>query len=490
MKCSKKVLALALGAVALLACVAPVAADEATADPNLRALRTDYVRNWYIFADTITDGVLKPGDQHIETMKNWWTSQSSGTQHNDRRDGYGNGVDPAYTYTGTDYGCSPTNHAGMHNPGAIPGWLPQQEDRLGFYMSYAQRDNELRSKWDAMTEHSGTLGDFEAETEGNKNGFAFGWVTNATKRGGDSKVIGNGTDRGQMKMDIYIHDGKFNGDINDASGFGYNVSNPNLSSSNDVNAHARDPHSGLYHIPQFDDDDAANGGTGTGYSPAFNAAMKAWYEYNSPTKTNSKSLSSADLASLVDSMDIREVLAQSITGGIGRWDAIFGDKTPDEIKKSILHGGYEYQDAFMDRGAYTNNAADGGVIAGLGGKGLGGDPTIDNWADQQVIRIDLDLASILADQVEGEKLDEIVFYDFGPAGDPNQGDNTPREIVFGIDMGRSVEDGQIYWEDGLGGKIWFPENRIYIAQVVPEPATMLLLSIGGLGIIVKRRRKM
>jgi hypothetical protein len=338
-------------------------------------------------------------------------------------------------------------------------------------MNYSQRDNELKSKWANMTDYGGTLGAYNAETEGNKNGFSFGWVTNAIKRDANGVIITDNSARGQMKMDIYVHDGKFVGEINDASGFGHNNSNPKLSSSNDIGEKARDPFNGMYHVPSFDE--GANG-----YTPLANAAMKAWYEYN--IGKPSKPLTAADLVDIVNSMDIREFTASSITGGASKWDAIFGDKTPTQILDNL---GYEYQDAFMDRGTYAENASDGGVIAGLGGKGLEGDPTIDNWADQQVIRIDIDLA--LEQFQDGIK--EIVFYDFGHAA--GSGQVAPREIVFGIDRSQTLAHGQIFGTAPDGSVIWFPENRIYIAQVVPEPTTMLLMGVGGIGIIAGRRRR-
>ncbi len=477
MKCSIKMLLLALGVAALLVCISPVVASptEPIANPAYRDLRTDYVRNWYIFSDEITDGVLMPGDTHVETMQNCWTSVSSGTMHNDSRGPYGQGsTNPTYTFPeGSDYPTAPLNYATTYNPTGTQAdyWFPQKEDRIGFYMNYSQRDNELKSDWYNMPEFGGTLGAYNAETEGDKNGFSFGWVTNAIKRDPITGLIDtDNSARGGIKMDIYVHNGKFVGDINDASGFGANISNPNLSASNDISEKARDPYNGLFHVPSFDE--AADS-----YTPAANAAMTAWYEYS--VGKASKTLSAADLVDIVNSMDIRELESYGITGGASRWDAIFGDKTPAQILANLQ---YEYQDAFMDRGTYAENSSDGGVIAGLGGMGLEGDPTIDNWADQQVIRIDIDLDSGEFD----ESIKEIAFYDFGYGA--GSGQTNIREIIFGIDRTQTVEHGQIFY-DTLEGRVWFPENRIYIAQVVPEPVTMILLGIGGLGLAVKQVRR-
>ena len=63
---------------------------------------------------------------------------------------------------------------------------------------------------------------------------------------------------------------------------------------------------------------------------------------------------------------------------------------------------------------------------------------------------------------------------------------SPRLIVFFADEG-----GNLYLDDG-NGRIYFPENRLFIAvtnEIIPEPATLCLLMLGAGTMIVLRRRR-
>ena len=200
-------------------------------------------------------------------------------------------------------------------------------------------------------------------------------------------------------------------------------------------------------------------------------------------------LTDAEFNQIVQSMAVYERYAM----GVAPSEAIAPNRTPAQIAASLFeHDGvtpYLYQDAFQYRESYVDYSNDGGVIAGLFGQ-ESYDPVVNNWGDQQVIRIDLSDRTFKAGDI-----DKLVFYDFGDSvpssvdgGDPNQLD--PRKIEFFIDPNQTVAHGQIYFDDGSGNRIWFPENRIYIAQtLVPEPMTLALLGIGGSVLAFRRRRR-
>ena len=127
------------------------------------------------------------------------------------------------------------------------------------------------------------------------------------------------------------------------------------------------------------------------------------------------------------------------------------------------------------------------MIAGLSGydeysSALGTPQKATCWGEQQVIRIDFDTETF-------DGIDEIIFYDWGDI-DPASGQQTnPQAIVISVDASNNL----YYDADASGGvspgDIYFPDNRIYIAQVVlPEPATAMILAIGGAGQIARRRR--
>ncbi len=136
------------------------------------------------------------------------------------------------------------------------------------------------------------------------------------------------------------------------------------------------------------------------------------------------------------------------------------------------------------------NANDGGVLGGLAGLS-DYNPVDNNWADQQVIRIDVSELML-------ETVNEIAFYDFGNSipGGVGVGQVNPVEILFGVDLAQTVAHGQVFHDankNGVwnAGEVWFPENRIYIAQVndVPEPGTMILLAAGGAALILRRTKR-
>ncbi len=461
--------------------------EEPSESGDYRGLRSDYVREWYIFSDTLTDGVLDPGDTYIATMKNWWTVESSGTQHNMIDGPYNPG---GYVY-GNDTASGPMNFA-THDASKNV-WLPMKEDRLNFYMTYSQRDNNDPTSWG-----SDALGKYMTERHGVTNGWALGWVVDNIKRDPiTNEVIPDTSFAGIDKMDIYIHDGKFNGVI---PGFGTSTSNPLITQSNDMSKLAKEPNqfvipaSQLYTPPQYND-------TSHTYDPASNVEMKNWWPISSG---GAVTLTDADIATIAASMEVKEV---DPDGSGVSWNAIFAGKTPDQIRDSaviqalLAAGGsldpavtkYLYQDAFINRGTYVENSNDGGVIGGLAGL-TDYNPVDNNWADQQVIRIDVSEEML---GVEGSLVNEIAFYDFGNSipGGVGVGQVNPVEILFGVDLAQTVAHGQIFHDANKNGawdpgETWFPENRIYIAQVnIPEPGMMLLLGLGGAALILRRNKR-
>lgn len=442
---------------------------EPTPESAYRELRSDYLKDWYVYADTVTDGILNPGDRNVGAIQNWWTPVSSGTQHNLNEGPYQPGN---YTF-GDDVPSAPMSYAD-HGDATKNVWLPRKEDRLGFYMTYSQSDNNTQNFWHSMR-GDGTdpwltaLSDYYKEKYAGTNGWALGWIVNDIKRLQDGSIDPNTSPAGTLFMDIMVHNGAGTYDYGD---WGQSISNPQVTQSNDINATAKDPFNGLRYPVKF------NEATGT-YEWTSNQARQAWWA------ANGDSLTPVDIANIANSMDVKERLAYDPSAWM---DAIAQGKTPKEILDAL---GYTYDDAFAERSVYANNSTDGGVIGGLSGYD-NYDPEENNWADQQVIRIDLSESTLLlGDQGEGN-IDELIFYDFGdsiPGSDATQQVN-PRVIAFGVDRNRTPAAGQIYLKDANTGDpvLYFPENRIYIARVVvPEPGTMLLIAFGGAALAMRRK---
>jgi hypothetical protein len=457
-------LSLAL-ATALLTVASGALAEPAEPTPSgdYRELRSDYVRTWYVYNDEDNNGILNPGDINVGNFNNWWTTVSSGTQYN-----YSEGPYNGYEY-GDDRPGAPMNHNSTTDA-ADNYWLPTAENSVSIYMTYSQMDNH-----DDFSAWGGLYGDFMNEQHGSTDGWALGWVTNAIKRDMYGNVIDDTSIAGTDVMDVFIHNGRYSGNI---EGWGMNHSNPQVTMSNDISLLSEDPNNPghPYQVPRFDEIAQA-------YNMAANTAMEAYF--NAGGSTN---LDAAILADIVASMELYEV--DPYEAG-AEWSAIYADKTPEEIITdavitALAGGEYTYDDAFLNRGTWTENSNDGGVIGGLGGQIE--DTEMEDWADQQVIRMDFSELMLAG-------LDEIVIYDFGDSdpGSTTSDQVNPIPMIFGIDHGRTAEEGQIFWEDPeTFERVYFADNRLYIAQTIvpiPEPATLSLLGLGSLALLRRRRNR-
>ena len=461
-----------------------------------RDLRPDYVRDWYIFSDKNdvkgANGILDPGDTYVSEFKNWWTVESAHTQYNYKK--------RSVFETAGDYMGAPMNPVSSN--AADNFWLSRESGVLNFYMTYSQFDNV---DWPDYTEPNGADWYLKKKAElalRNRytNGWALGFVANDHQ--GDSNAAQyDQTLAGRLKMDIFVHDGKRDTTYQDAGGAAQATrSNPAVSLSNDISIltldrFAADMVHGQLQPPNYTDLDGAD----VGYLWDIN---KRRFMENFG---NNEVVAKAAFDAVVASMQLYETDPYALTDP----DVIINGKSPADILTSL---GYEYQDAFLQRdrtdpslgspfGAGSNA---GGVINGLGGKDNfdPADPNSD-WADQQVIRIDLD-TSVFEDFDPGTGLgggiQKVVFWDFGDStpGAAGTQQTDPQAIVFFVDMTRTVDDGQLFYAEMdingdpvAGTEVYFPENRIYIAQVnhVPEPMTLVVLAAGGVATLVSRRRR-
>lgn len=418
-------------------------------DSNVRDCRTDYIKSWNIFVDTVNDGILSPGDGFIDTMDNWWTPKSAATQYN-------------YTYRSGQASQSgaPFSHAKKD-----AYWLDREAGALSFYMTYSQLDNSDFSDKTASNPHTY---DYRWMSDQNKamnqernmygNGWAMGWSVNNYDGNGGGDVAGN------IKMDVFVHNGKSadtgNNTANYGTGFSNVVrSNPHIAVSDDISILAMDDASGHLIPPIYTDINGNDVG----------------YQYNG---LNDKRWGSEDAFNdIVNSMEAREYTPNQLN----TTNVINAGDSPNEILANLTDGNnnpYAYQDAFLIRDPSDINAGadfnegetDGGVIAGLNGyDAYSQSSSDDDWAEQQVIRID-----IAPESLEG--LTCVKFFDFGYE-DASQVD--PRIIIF------DVVNGQLFYNG-----VAIPDNRLYIATVhVPEPISAVIVSLGGTVILAARKRK-
>jgi hypothetical protein len=512
-------------------------------NPAFRDLRPDFVRTWHIFADTVNDAILNPGDTRIAEFKNWWTPVSAATQH-----GHEIGAPPA---AGAEYPSTPIDHQANYTTNAVHG-LPQKAGTIGFYLTYSHLDNANFDKefYNDGPPGAGTGHDVLQQRNRERNGYAMGWLTGETVVDSAGSVD-LGTKTGNVKMDIFIHNGKSRNNAagtgaDDNHNFGTNTSGkdlwyggtlavpaggaysgvsqsePQVVQSNDMNLRARQDDN-LMLVADYRDDFAitdptnANGftyGPNDGYVYAgFNQGKYLVDDdLNAATPTTLATL--GQFNTVVNSMDVREVNSYETSAGanddLGGITPIHGADTPQALLDAGVKDGlgtnlYFYEDSFFSRdgsaGGNLNNGAqwiegstDGGVIAGLSGfddysqyypNGANPDPTklLSHWGEQQVIRIDFDKETL--DMLGENGIKEIIFYNWGDV-DPVTGQQTnPIAITINVD-----KDQNLYFDDN-GTHIHFPDNRIYIAQVehAPEPATMVVLMTGASALLARRRRR-
>ncbi|MCP4374659.1 MAG: PEP-CTERM sorting domain-containing protein [bacterium] len=477
----------------------------------IRDLRTDFVRTWHIFADTLNDGILDPGDTRVGKFKNWWTPESAGTQHNHEI------PSPVFPDDGsTDYASGPIDHQNNWTTNTTFG-LPEKAGTIGFYMTYSVRDNA-----DYETEFLNPGDPAFKQRNLERNGYAMGWLASSTVDVDPT----NGISSGEVKMDIFIHKGKEESNYNFGAGFSTaSRSDPQVAQSNEMSLLARQDND-LMLVPDYRDELVVVDGAVPSYDYGVNPMGYAYDGLNKDkylvdgdytTGTPVTAATAAELTKVVDSMDVREVNSYDTSGGAG--DALGGvitaitaGKTPQELLdagvKDGLGNAYYYEDSFFNRDGLSDDGApwiegstDGGVIAGLSGFDdysqyvNGNDPKVNtHWGEQQVIRIDIGKETLASLTKQGIK--EIIFYDWGDP-DAVTGQqaipNAPaQQIVINVN-----DDGDLYFDsDGSGDYLFgtdllFPDNIIYIAQVehAPEPGTMILLLSGASAVLARRRRR-
>jgi hypothetical protein len=466
-------------AVALLLALSGGQVLAALVEPNVpnwpRGLRPDYVKTWYIYNDSKLDGILNPGDTFMATFKNWWTPVSSGTQHNYSAGPYGGGANPLIYEPNDHKSSAPMSFASYPDGLTDPYWMPNRPGAMQFYMTYSDIDNQEPNFWSGLPTQD--LRTMEIEAHRYRNGYAFGWLTGAMKVDPNTGAyVNDQTPAGTLAMSVYVHNGRTAPGGEVIPGWGTSKSNPQVSLSNNIDYRARYDPDGAGPVPE-------NIGP-----PIFNDALGI-YDPNLPVNiayNNLRSLNNTDFAAIVSSMDVREYDPNNLP--TRSWML----RTPKEIAdangpKDQNGNTYLYQDTFLNEGYYVRGATAGGVVAGLAGL-QNYDPNIQNWGEQQVIRIDIPPWVLQSGEGNGN-ISELVFYDFGssiPGASGTQQTN-PTTIVFNVDP-----NGNIYYvpnPNNPNDRIYFPENRIYIAEVtLPEPGTLCLLIGGGFAVLFRRRK--
>lgn len=430
------------GAVMLIiAAAAAVAQVEPTPSSQYRDLRGDYVKTWYIWTDTNSDGILDPGDTKAAAMNNMWTSIGS---------------DEALNVSPT------TGNANPYNGSSDPYYLATPEKSLIVYMNYSQKDNNWTGSWPNTYE-----GAYNRQKYGDANGWSMGFVGT-----GDSGTLG---------MDIMVHNGA--GTVRTTYGtspYKYAKSNPQVMQTTGCGAEAIDPGTGQMEVVKYNE-------VTQSYDASVNLAMKTWFEVNG---------GSLNVNAIASQMDLKEFDAYDVSTWKFSNDegSVFAGLTPDEIAndpaiQSLLTAfaqtvsTYQYQDVFSINADYDTDSNAAGMIGGLSGVGS----ETDLWADQTVVRLDFNL--------DDADFTQIIFYDFGYAS--GSGQLNPVEIIFKVGMDDESGEKFLYYDvnnDGIyeaGLDTLIDQNRLFISvnAEVPEPTTLLLMASGGAVVLYQRRRK-